>query len=106
MQNAFVSRMQQMGGDQLHFTMDTDFGIMLMEKGKSRSIEYLSSGWRDMVNFCLRLSLADGLFEQQKPCLVLDDPFVYLDDAHAQAAQQLLENLAEEYQIVYFTCRE
>ena len=70
------------------------------------AIEYLSSGWRDMVNFCLRLSLADGLFEQQKPCLVLDDPFVYLDDAHAQAAQQLLENLAEEYQIVYFTCRE
>ena len=106
MQNAFVVRMQQMGGEQMRFTMDTDFGIMFMEKGKSRSIEYLSSGWRDMVSFCLRLSLADGLFEQQKPCLVLDDPFVYLDDRHAAAAQRLLESLAQEYQIVYFTCRE
>ncbi|MBQ7378110.1 MAG: AAA family ATPase [Clostridia bacterium] len=106
MQNAFLGRMQQMGGEQLRFTMDTDFGIMLMEKGKSRSIEYLSSGWRDMVGFCLRLSLADGLFEQQKPCLVLDDPFVYLDTERALAARRLLDALAEEYQIIYLTCRE
>ena len=106
MQSAFVSRMQQMGGEEKKFTMDTDFGIMLMEKGKSRSIEYLSSGWRDMVGFCLRLSLADGLFEQQKPCLVLDDPFVYLDDERARAARRLLDALSEEYQIIYLTCRE
>lgn len=106
MQNAFVARMQQMGGEQMKFTMDTDFGIMLMEKGKSRSIEYLSSGWRDMVGFCLRLSLADGLFEQQKPCLVLDDPFVYLDREHAEAARRLMSALADEYQIIYLTCKE
>lgn len=106
MQNAFVSRMQQMGGEQMKFTMDTDFGIMLMEKGKSRSIEYLSSGWRDMVGFCLRLSLADGLFEQQKPCLVLDDPLVYLDREHAEAARRLMSALEDEYQIIYLTCRE
>ena len=106
MQNAFLGRMQQMGGEEKKFTMDTDFGIMLMEKGKSRSIEYLSSGWRDMVGFCLRLSLADGLFEQQKPCLVLDDPFVYLDDERARAARRLLDALSGEYQIIYLTCRE
>ena len=106
MQNAFLGRMQQMGGEEKKFTMDTDFGIMLMEKGKSRSIEYLSSGWRDMVGFCLRLSLADGLFEQQKPCLVLDDPFVYLDDERARAARRLLDALSEEYQIIYLSCRE
>ncbi len=106
MQNAFVDRIQQMGGDGLKFTMDTDFGVMLMEKGKSRSIEYLSSGWRDLVGFCLRLSLADGLFEQQKPCLVLDDPFVYLDAERARAARRLIDALSEEYQIIYLTCRE
>lgn len=106
MRDAFTERMQQMGGDQLRFTMNTDFGIMLMEKGKSRSIEYLSSGWRDMVGFCLRLSLADGLFESEKPCLVLDDPFVYLDNERTQAAHRLLDALAEEYQIIYLTCKE
>ena len=106
MQQAFLTRMQQMSGEQLRFSMDTDFGITLMEKGKSRSIEYLSSGWRDMVGFCLRLSLADGLFEQQKPFLVLDDPFVYLDTARAESARRLLDELAQEYQIIYLTCRE
>lgn len=105
MQEAFLTRMQQMSSEQLRFSMDTDFGITLMEKGKSRSIEYLSSGWRDMVGFCLRLSLADGLFEQQKPCLVLDDPFVYLDTARAEAARRLLDDLAKEYQILYLTCK-
>ena len=105
MQQAFLERMQQMGGEQMRFTLDTDFGVTLMEKGKSRSIEYLSSGWRDMVGFCLRLSLADGLFEAQKPCLVLDDPFVYLDTARAEAARNLLDELAKEYQIIYLTCK-
>ena len=105
MQDAFLTRMQQMSGEQLRFDMDTDFGITLMEKGKSRSIEYLSSGWRDMVGFCLRLSLSDGLFEQQKPFLVLDDPFVYLDTARAEAARRLLDDLAKEYQILYLTCK-
>ncbi len=106
MQDAFMCRMQQMGGEGMQFTMDTDFGITLMEKGKSRSIEYLSSGWRDMVGFCLRLSLSDGLFDEQKPCLVLDDPFVYLDSERAEAARRLLNELAKDYQILYLTCRE
>ncbi len=105
MQNAFTERMRQMSGEEKKFSMDTDFGITLMEKGKSRSIEYLSSGWRDMVGFCLRLSLADGLFDEQKPCLVLDDPFVYLDTERADAARRLLDELAKDYQILYLTCK-
>ena len=106
MQTAFTQRMEQMGGEQKQFSMDTDFGITQREKGKSRSIEYLSSGWRDMVGFCLRLSLADGLFDTEKPCLVLDDPFVYLDSERAEAARRLLDELAKDYQILYLTCRE
>lgn len=105
MQTAFTQRMQAMGGE-LQFSMDTDFGIMLRAKGKSRSIEYLSSGWRDMVGFCLRLALADGLFDAEKPCLILDDPFVYLDSEHAAAAKRVLDDLAKDYQILYFTCKE
>ena len=105
MQDAFLRRMQQMGGEDMQFSMDTDFGITLREKGKSRSIEYLSTGWRDMVGFCLRLCLADGLFDAEKPCLVLDDPFVYLDTERAAAARRLLDELAKDYQILYLTCK-
>lgn len=105
MQKSFLDRMQQMGSGDARFTMDTDFGITLMAKGKSRSIEYLSSGWRDMVGFCLRLSLADGLFDEQKPCLLLDDPFIYLDTERAEAARRLLDEIAKDYQILYLTCK-
>ena len=105
MQDAFLHRMQQMGGDGMQFSLDTDFGITLRVKGKSRTIEYLSSGWRDMVGFCLRLCLADGLFDTEKPCLVLDDPFVYLDTERALAARRLLDGLAQDYQILYLTCK-
>ena len=106
MQEAFAQRMQELGGGEMQFGMDTEFSVMLREKGKSRSIEYLSSGWRDMVGFCLRLALADGLFDIQKPCLILDDPFVYLDSEHTAAANDLLAGLAKDYQIVYLTCKE
>ncbi len=104
MQEAFAQRIAELGGDEMQFSIDTEFNVMLRAKGKSRSIEYLSSGWRDMVGFCLRLALADGLFDTQKPCLVLDDPFVYLDSEHAAAANALLESLAKDYQIIYLTC--
>lgn len=106
MKDAFASRMCDLDTQAMQFTMDTDFTVMLMEKGKSRSIEYLSSGWRDMVGFCLRLALVDGLFDTQKPCLILDDPFVYLDTEHARAAGALLDKLAGEYQILYLTCKD
>ena len=105
MQNAFADRLSQLGADGMQFALDTDFNVTLRAKGKSRSIEYLSSGWRDMVGICLRLALADGLFESEKPCLVLDDPFVYLDTEHTNAAGALLQNLANVYQILLFTCK-
>ena len=36
--------------------------------------------------------------------VILDDPFVNLDDAHAAQALELLRTLALERQILYLTC--
>ena len=85
--------------------MDTSFEVRLREGGQTRSMESFSRGWRDAVEFCVRLSLTDALYtEGEKPFLLLDDPFVNLDDRRLMAARALLEQLAERYQILYLVC--
>ena len=53
---------------------------------------------------CMRLALVDALFQNQKMFVILDDPFVNLDDAHTTQARALLRKLAQQRQILYLTC--
>ena len=85
--------------------MDPSFEVSLRKGGKTRSMESFSRGWRDAVQFCIRLSLTDALYtEGEKPFLLLDDPFVNLDEERLTAAKQLLTVLSGSYQIVYMVC--
>ena len=85
--------------------MDTSFAVSLREGGQTRALESFSRGWRDAVEFCIRLSLTDALYEDcEKPFLLLDDPFVNLDDERLAAARDMLEKLSKEYQILYLVC--
>ena len=87
--------------------MDASFDVRLRESGQTRSMESFSRGWRDAVEFCTRLSLTDALYKDgEKPFLLLDDPFVNLDDDRLPAARELLESLANDYQILYFVCHK
>lgn len=86
--------------------IDASFDVSLRAEGKTRGTECFSRGWQDAIRFCLRLSLVSALYrEGEKPFLLLDDPFVNLDDRRLAAAQRLLGSLAQEYQILYFVCR-
>ena len=58
------------------------------------------------MDVCLRLSLIEAMFEKEKPFLVLDDPFVALDDKNLKSALELLKQASKEFQIVYLTCHE
>ena len=94
-------------GDAPEAVMDTSFEVRLRESGQTRSMESFSRGWRDVVEFCTRLSLTDALYaEGEKPFLLLDDPFVNLDDRRLAAARRLLEGIAEKYQILYTVCHK
>ncbi len=85
--------------------MDPSFAVSLRGGGKTRTMESFSRGWRDAVTFCTRLSLVEALYEgDEKPFLLLDDPFVNLDDTRLSAARRLLETLSREYQIIYMVC--
>lgn len=86
--------------------MDIDFNIQITEQGFLRQMEYFSSGYRDIVWFCQRLSLADSVFTEEKPPLILDDPFVNLDDSMMQKMRQMLRQIAKNQQIIYLTCQK
>ena len=84
--------------------LDTDFHISISENGKSHVAEGYSTGYCDLIDFCMRLALVDTLFEQEQPFLILDDPFVNLDDARTEKALELLRLMSETRQMIYFVC--
>lgn len=87
--------------------MDAAFDVRIREAGKTHEMESFSRGWRDAVQFCVRLSLTEALYEEgEKPFLLLDDPFVNLDDERLSAARLLLDELSKRYQIVYLVCHK
>ena len=55
---------------------------------------------------CMRFALVDAMYPTEKPFLILDDPFVNLDDEKLSHGKQLLIALEKEYQAIYFTCHE
>ncbi len=76
-----------------------------VEAGASlRGSEYFSVGNRDFVGICIRLALVEALFEEEKPFVILDDPFVNLDDTRVDNVKRLLHRLGEEYQVLYLVC--
>ena len=78
--------------------------VRLVRAGQPRSSGVLSKGQADLTEFSMRLALADTLFPEEKPLLILDDPFVNLDKTHRETVLALLETLSETCQILYLTC--
>jgi uncharacterized protein YhaN len=54
----------------------------------------------------MRFALVDAMYPVEKPFLVLDDPFVNLDEEKMEHGTHLLKQISSEYQILYFTCHE
>ena len=109
MQDSFADFLALLVGDEApESMMDDSFEVRMQSGGKTRTMESFSRGWRDAVQFCIRLSLTEALFAEgtEKPFLLLDDPFVNLDDTRMAAARRMLNQLAKEYQIVYMVCHK
>ena len=106
MQASFSSLLQTlMDQETPESVMDTSFKVKLRQSGKTQHPESLSQGWRDATEFCVRFSLAEALYaEGAKPPIILDDPFVNLDERRLEAAKRLLVALSQKYQILYLVC--
>ena len=106
MKDGFVKNLKLINGNEMDVNVDVNLKVNVNENGSSKDIEYLSTGYKDLIYICMRLSLIDSLFEKEKPFIILDDPFVNLDENKIKNATNLLKNLSQEYQIVYFICHE
>ncbi len=108
MQESFLHYLGELTeGEIPEAVIDSSFGVRARTLGESRELESFSRGNQDAVRFCVRLSLTDELHrDSERPFLLLDDPFVNLDEAHLQAARKLLEKLSARYQIIHMVCHE
>ena len=92
------------GGQVGEVLIDTDLTVRLDRHGAAREKEYFSTGIKDMMDIAMRLALSDALFDGESPMLILDDPFVNLDDGRVANSLEMLKKLAEQRQIIYLTC--
>lgn len=104
---AFGRYYEMISGDAAEaYHMDANTAVTVDELGKQRSVNTLSSGYRDLIGVCLRMALIDAMYQAEPPALIMDDPFANLDDEKIRAAKRFLAAVAKRYQVLYFTCSE
>ena len=111
--NSYVGRVEQgfvryadaLLGEKIgHVMLDRELHLFIDEQGAARDAASFSAGTVDGVMLCMRLALVDALFQKEQPFLLLDDPFVNLDDEATCRALSMLRELAKQRQVVYLTC--
>lgn len=93
-----------LNNDAIRGVLDINFNVNIEENNKLHVAQGYSAGYCDMIDFCMRLALVDTLFEEEQPFLILDDPFVNLDENRLEKALELLNVMAASKQIIYFVC--
>lgn len=84
--------------------IDTNMEVSIEQEGAKRDKKFLSEGYKDITNLCMRFSLIDAIFPDEKPTIILDDPFINLDDENTKNALKLLEEISQDKQIIYLCC--
>ncbi len=84
---------------------DATLGIEVFapERGDWVDVSALSQGTLDLVYLAARIGLVRLVTGDRRPPLVLDDPFVTLDDERARRALELLRSISADFQVIYLT---
>ena len=88
------------------YGLSATFEMEKQEQGMYRNMGYFSRGYQDLTGLCMRLAFADAMYRDEKPFLILDDPFVNLDEEKIERGRVFVREVAKEYQVIYFTCHE
>ena len=86
--------------------IDIDLTVRAVESDGEKAVEYYSKGYQNLFEICKRFALTDVLFAEEKPFMILDDPFYNLDDEKVKNSLELVEKLSKEYQIIYLVCHQ
>ncbi len=102
----YLNELHITGLDPEQVDLDMDLNVLLQSNGATHKAEFLSAGYQDITALCARFALIDALYEQEKPMLILDDPFTNFDESKIATSLDLLGKLSENRQVLYFTCHE
>ena len=87
-------------------TLYVNLDPIFNESGESKEISYFSAGYQDLVSICIRLALVENIYKSEKPLLILDDPFVNLDNIKLNKAKKILDLISKDYQVLYMVCHD
>ena len=104
MVSEFEKNLNTLDDKELKTNVDINLDVKIDVNGSSREIKHFSAGYKDLIYICMRFSLIKALFEEELPFVILDDPFVNLDDLKTEKALNLVNEFAKKYQIIYFVC--
>ena len=74
--------------------------------GERFRIAELSQATKEQAYIALRIALAVALKNRVAFPIILDDPFVHFDRNRLKQVVQLMKELQNEHQLLYFTCHE
>ena len=100
------SLLSAMTGGRYHsLTMGEDFSLQAGagEEDTLRDCLWRSDGTVDQLYLALRLAVAEELTPETP--LILDDALVRFDDTRMKAAVEILKTMAENRQVICFTCQ-
>lgn len=106
MTDAFNKYINIINGEKINTNIDVKLNVKIQEYGERKEIDYLSTGYKDLIGICMRFALVEALFENEKPFIILDDPFVNLDGEKMKKAKELLDKLSNNYQVIYLICHD
>ena len=82
---------------------DLSLEVGMQQEIKTHSVQWPSDGTVDQLYLALRLAVAEELTPEAP--LVLDDAMVRFDDARLATALNILTEMAENKQVILFTCQ-
>jgi uncharacterized protein YhaN len=94
------------GRDADGYWMNANMELSVQEAGVQQDVHFLSEGYRNLTGICLRMAMVEAMYQEEKPFVIFDDPFVNLDDENLRGGLAFLREAAKDYQLIYFTCHE
>ncbi|MBQ9520618.1 MAG: AAA family ATPase [Acholeplasmatales bacterium] len=87
-------------------SMNYDYEIKYDVKGQLRESKDLSGGERAIMMLALRFAVLDSMYKNHDSLIILDDPFESLDPVKLEKAKEVIKELSNDWQILYFTCHD
>ena len=107
LQDAVNKYISAITGDKYHeLILKEALPISLYNSTKKFQISHLSKGTLDAAALALRLGMAEFYLAERDGFVIMDDPFVDMDESRQRAAADTIIEYAEQRQVIIYTCHQ